>query len=101
MDRFDFIRTKGFEISLVVPLVGYIVLLTIVPVFYAVYLSIIDSSSNTFILQHYREIIFHFQFKQALFNTLFITFYWPFSGAVPRDDHGIDPESEFQGAWCP
>lgn len=65
---------KRFEISLTVPLVGYIILLTIVPVFYAIYLSLIDPFSNTLTLRHYREIISHFQFRQALFNTLFITF---------------------------
>jgi len=73
-DRFDFLRTRGFEVSLTVPLVGYIILLTIVPVFYAIYLSLIDPSSHTFTFRHYREIIFHFQFRQAIFNTLFISF---------------------------
>jgi trehalose transport system permease protein len=73
-DRFGFLRKKGIEISLTVPLVGYIVLLTIVPVFYVIYLSLVDPSAHKFTLHHYREIIFHFQFRQALFNTLFITF---------------------------
>ncbi len=73
-DKLDFLRKKGFEISLTVPLVGYIVLLTIVPVLYAIYLSLIDPSAKTLTLQHYCEIIFHFQFRQALFNTFFITF---------------------------
>jgi trehalose transport system permease protein len=68
------LRTKGFEVSLTLPLVGYIVLLTIVPVLYAIYLSLVDPASGALTLRHYREIIFHFQFRQALFNTLFITF---------------------------
>ncbi|NIQ37711.1 MAG: ABC transporter permease subunit [Proteobacteria bacterium] len=73
-NRFGFFRKKGVEISLTVPLVGYIVLLTIVPVFYVIYLSLVDPSAHKFTLRHYREIIFHFQFRQALFNTFFITF---------------------------
>jgi trehalose transport system permease protein len=74
MDSLDVFRKRGFEISLMIPLLGYIVLLTFVPVLYAIYLSLIDPSSNTLTLQHYREIIFHFQFREALFNTAFITF---------------------------
>jgi trehalose transport system permease protein len=73
-NRFGSLRTKGFEISLTVPLVAYILLLTIVPVLYAIYLSLIDPASGAFTLRHYGEILFHFQFRQALFNTLFITF---------------------------
>ncbi|MBW2121947.1 MAG: sugar ABC transporter permease [Deltaproteobacteria bacterium] len=56
------------------PLVGYIILLTVVPVFYALYLSLVDPASGKLTLHHYGEIVFHFQFRQALFNTLFITF---------------------------
>ena len=71
---FDIVRKRGFEISLTLPLLGYIVLLTFVPVLYAIHLSVMDPSSNTLTLDHYREIIFHFQFTEALFNTAFITF---------------------------
>ncbi|NIO06062.1 MAG: ABC transporter permease subunit [Proteobacteria bacterium] len=72
-DRLTLLKKKRFEISLTAPLVGYIVLLTIIPVMYAIYLSLVDPSSNTLTIRHYREIIFHFQFRQAVFNTLFIT----------------------------
>jgi trehalose transport system permease protein len=74
MEWFDLLRKRKLEISLTIPLFGYIILLTFVPVLYAIYLSVIDPSADTFTLRHYREIIFHFQFRQALFNTLFITF---------------------------
>jgi len=73
MDRLTFFKKKGFEICLTLPLIGYILLLTVLPVLYAIYLSMVDPSSKTLTLHHYAEIISHFQFKQALFNTLFIT----------------------------
>jgi trehalose transport system permease protein len=74
---FGFIQKNYFEILLATPLVFYIVAFTYTPVLQVMVMSLDANGARpgfVFGFKHYAEIFHLYQFKQALFNTFFITF---------------------------
>ena len=68
------LRKTSFELLLIAPLMVYILGFTLIPVLYAIYMSFQDKFTLHFpTLENYRYTFTHFQFKEAFFNTCFIT----------------------------
>ena len=62
------------EILFLAPLLIYILGFNLLPIAYATFLAFSDYLSGSFpSLSSFRNILIHFQFKEAVFNTLFIT----------------------------
>ena len=69
------IRKNGFYILLATPLVVYLSGFTLGPVVYTVFLSFQEKLTLNFpTLANYFHVIRHFQFREAFFNTMAITF---------------------------
>lgn len=73
--RFAAIRKYAFYIVLVMPLAAYVFGFTLLPVFNSIIMSFQDKFSGVFpTLSNYYQVITDFRFKQAVVNTLLITF---------------------------
>jgi trehalose transport system permease protein len=72
-----FVKKYKLEILLVAPLLLYMVVFTYGPVLQLAAMSLdANGDARGFVpgLDHYREVLGHYQFPRALFNTLFVTF---------------------------
>jgi trehalose transport system permease protein len=70
--RAGWIRRHQFEIWLTLPLVAYVMVLTVVPIINTFRLSLTDASVGGFSLQHYERIFGAPVFRQAIVNTLIV-----------------------------
>jgi len=69
------LKKYSLEIVLLLPMLAYLLGFTLLPVMNSIYLSLFDSSGLAFPSSgSYGYIISHFQFKEALINTLVIVF---------------------------
>ena len=68
-------RKYSFEILLVAPLVIFLFGFTLLPILQTIFLSLTNYLDKGFpSFESFKYIFSHFQFREALFNTLFITF---------------------------
>ena len=66
--------TQKLELFLILPLIVYIFSFTFLPIIYTIFISFQDKLTHQFpTFQNYKYILTHFQFKDALINTLAIS----------------------------